>query len=207
LLIDHWVDQGATEWSASLPLLAQQKYNLEMDYYENGGGAVAMLSWSSPSTAKAIIPQTQLYTTSNLPPVVTLLRQWDYATAARVDHFVANSPNVAARIAKYYRRESVYIPPPIDTAAYSIAPKIGDYFLAGGRLIPYKRVDLAIEACNQLRLPLRVFGGGRDEQRLRRLAGPTIQFLGRLSNAEMRVQMAACRAFIFPGDEEMFFDA
>jgi hypothetical protein len=80
LVLDHWVDQGPTEWSGSLLLLAQQKYNLEMDYYENGGGAVAMLSWSSPSTAKATIPQTQLYTTSNLPPVVTLIAPTNHAT-------------------------------------------------------------------------------------------------------------------------------
>ncbi len=137
-----------------------------------------------------------------LPPVVAMLRQWDYATAARVDYFIANSPNVAARIAKYYRREAVYIPPPIDTANFSIAPGVGDYFLAGGRLIPYKRVDIAIQAFNQLRLPLRVFGGGRDEHRLRQMAGPTIRFLGRISDEEMRAQLAGCRAFIFPGEED-----
>jgi uncharacterized repeat protein (TIGR03806 family) len=72
LLIDHWVDQGATEWSGSISLLAQQRYNIQMDYYENGGGASATLAWSSPSTAKVIIPQTQLYPVSNPPPVVVL---------------------------------------------------------------------------------------------------------------------------------------
>ena len=69
LLLDHWVNQGGTEWSGSIPLQAQQLYNLEMDYFENTGGAQASLSWSSPSTAKAIVPQTQLYPTSNLTPV------------------------------------------------------------------------------------------------------------------------------------------
>jgi uncharacterized repeat protein (TIGR03806 family) len=72
LLIDAWVDQGPTEWSGSINLVAQQRYNIQMDYYENGGGAVAMLSWSSPSTTKAIIPQTQLYPVSNPPPVVVI---------------------------------------------------------------------------------------------------------------------------------------
>ncbi|EEF59520.1 chitobiase/beta-hexosaminidase C-terminal domain-containing protein [Pedosphaera parvula] len=72
LLIDHWVDQGATEWSGLITLAAQQKYNIQMDYYENGGGAQASLSWSSPSTAKTIIPQTQLYPVSNQPPVVSI---------------------------------------------------------------------------------------------------------------------------------------
>jgi uncharacterized repeat protein (TIGR03806 family) len=72
LLIDGWVDQGPTEWSGSINLVAQQRYNIQMDYYENGGGAVATLSWGSPSTAKVVIPQTQLYPVSNPPPVVVL---------------------------------------------------------------------------------------------------------------------------------------
>ncbi len=72
LVIDQWVDQGPTEWSGSIPLAEQQRYNIQMDYYENGGGAVASLAWSSPSTAKVIIPQTQLYPVTNPPPVVIL---------------------------------------------------------------------------------------------------------------------------------------
>src|SRR5262249_13900363 len=72
LIINHWIDKGPTKGFGSLPLAAKQKYNIEMDYYENGGGAVATLSWSSPSTAKSIIPQTQLYPTSNQPPIVSL---------------------------------------------------------------------------------------------------------------------------------------
>ena len=99
-----------------------------------------------------------------LAPTIAWLRQWDYATAARVDYFIANSPTVAARIAKYYRRDSIYIPPPIDTSQFEISPQRDDYFLVVSRLIPYKRVDLAIGAFNQLRLPLRIIGGGRDEQ-------------------------------------------
>lgn len=69
LIIDEWIDQAPTEWYGSLPLAAGQKYNLQMDYYQNGGGAVAYLSWSSPSTAKTIIPQAQLYSTTNHPPI------------------------------------------------------------------------------------------------------------------------------------------
>ena len=80
LLIDHWVDQGATEWSGTINLTAEQHYNIEMDYYENGGSASATLSWSSPSTSKAIIPQTQLYTTSNSPPVVSLVAPTNHAS-------------------------------------------------------------------------------------------------------------------------------
>jgi uncharacterized repeat protein (TIGR03806 family) len=82
LLIDHWVDQGPTEWSGSIALAAQQRYNIEMDYYENGGGAVATLSWSSLSTSKAIIPMTQLYPVSNQPPTVTLTAPTNGATFA-----------------------------------------------------------------------------------------------------------------------------
>jgi glycosyltransferase involved in cell wall biosynthesis len=137
-----------------------------------------------------------------LAPTIAILREWDYTTAARVDYFVANSPNVAARIAKYYRRDSVYIPPPVDTSQFEIAPEQEDYFLVVSRLIPYKRVDLAVSAFNELGLPLHIIGSGRDEHRLRRMAGPTIRFMGRTSDQEMRRQLAACRAFIFPGEDD-----
>jgi len=137
-----------------------------------------------------------------LPPFITFLRMWDYATAGRVDYFLANSPNVAARINKYYRREAVVLPPPVETARFQLAPAHEDYFLIVSRLIPYKRIDLAIQAFNQLGLPLRIIGGGRDEARLRALAGPTIRFMGKLSDEDVRSQMARCRAFIFPGDED-----
>lgn len=137
-----------------------------------------------------------------LPPFITWLRSWDYATAARVDYFVANSPGVAARIAKYYRRESVFIPPPIETSRFYVAPQHEDYFLIASRLIPYKRIDLAVRAFSLLGLPLRIVGTGRDERRLRRMAGKNVQFLGRLSDEQVRSQMARCRAFIFPGEED-----
>src|SRR5262249_36940493 len=96
LLIDHWVDQGPTEWSGSISLVAQQRYNIQMDYYENGGGAVAMLSWSSPSTTKTIIPQNQLYPVTNPPPVVVLTSPTNtstYTAAATV----TMSANAAAQ--------------------------------------------------------------------------------------------------------------
>jgi glycosyltransferase involved in cell wall biosynthesis len=137
-----------------------------------------------------------------LAPALMLLRQWDYVSAARVDYFVANSPNVATRIAKYYRRESVYIPPPVDTTRFTISPYQEEYFLILSRLIPYKRIDLAISAFNQLKLPLRIIGTGRDERRLRRLSGPTIRFMGQLTCDEITAQTAACRALIFPGEED-----
>jgi glycosyltransferase involved in cell wall biosynthesis len=137
-----------------------------------------------------------------LPPFIARLRQWDYATAARVDYFVANSPAVAARIAKFYRRESVYIPPPVDTARFTVAPEHDDHFLIVSRLVPYKRIDLAVQAFSLLGSPLRIVGAGRDERRLRKLAGKNVTFLGRLPDEQVREQMAHCRAFIFPGEED-----
>jgi len=139
-----------------------------------------------------------------LPFLITKLRTWDQVSAMRVDHFIANSPIVAERIQKYYRREAIYIPPPVEASRFpfdsTIEPE--NYFLILSRLVPYKRIDLAIEACNQLQLPLVIIGGGRDLQQLKRMAGPTIRFLGRLSDEEVLHYYTHCRAFIFPGEED-----
>jgi glycosyltransferase involved in cell wall biosynthesis len=139
-----------------------------------------------------------------LPFLITWLRVWDQTSAMRVDHFIANSPVVAERIQKYYRRESVVIPPPVEASRFHFDPAAqpGEYFLSLGRLAPYKRVDLAIQACNRLQLPLVVIGSGRDEKQLKAMAGPTVRFLGRLSDTEVLEYMAHCRAFIFPGEED-----
>jgi glycosyltransferase involved in cell wall biosynthesis len=139
-----------------------------------------------------------------LPLLITGLRMWDQVSAMRVDHFIANSPVVAERIQKYYRRDAVVIPPPVEVSRFSFDPdiEVEDYFLIISRLIPYKRIDLAIEACNRLRLPLVIIGAGRDLERLKRLAGPTIRFLGRLSDQEVLHYYARCRALLFPGEED-----
>src|SRR5215469_7565548 len=131
-----------------------------------------------------------------LPFLITWLRVWDQTSAIRVDHFIANSPIVAERIRKYYRREAVVIPPPVEVSRFTFDPTTQpeNYFLIVSRLMPYKRIDLAIEACNQLRLPLVIIGTGRDEKRLKRLAGPTIRFTGRLSDQEVLFYYAHCRA-------------
>jgi len=141
---------------------------------------------------------------SILPFMITGLRTWDQTSAMRVDYFIANSPAVAERIQKYYRRQAVIIPPPVDASRFSFDPAAQpeDYFLIVSRLIPYKRIDLAIEACNRLHLPLVIIGSGRDEARLKKLAGPTIRFLGRLSDAEVLSYYKHCRAFLFPGEED-----
>src|SRR5215469_2065842 len=141
---------------------------------------------------------------SILPLLMTRLRMWDQITATRVDHFIANSPVVVERIRKYYRREAAYIPPPVEASRFPFDPTTEpeNYFLILSRLVPYKRIDLAIEACNQLQLPLVIIGGGRDLERLKRMAGPTIRFLGKLSDEEVLHYYTHCRAFIFPGEED-----
>jgi len=119
-----------------------------------------------------------------------------------VDVFLANSPNVAARIAKYYRRRATVLPPPVDVWRYTVATTQGDYFLIVSRLVPYKRIDLAVRAFTRLGMPLRIIGTGRDEDQLRRMAGKNIEFLGWLPDEEVRVQLMGCRALIFPGEED-----
>ncbi len=139
-----------------------------------------------------------------LPFFITGLRVWDQASAMRVDHFIANSPVVAERIQKYYRRDAVIIPPPVEASRFPFDPtsETEDYFFIASRLIPYKRIDLAIEACNRLRLPLLISGSGRDLERLQKLAGPTIRFLGRLPDDQITHYFMHCRAFLFPGEED-----
>ncbi len=137
-----------------------------------------------------------------LPGVLHRLRAWDEQTAQRVDHFIANSPTVARRISSYYRREATIIPPPIDSARYILSTAHEAYFLIVSRLVPYKRIDIAIEACNQLRLPLKIIGTGRDRRRLERLAGPTVELLGWLPDEQVRSALSRCRALIAPGEED-----
>ncbi len=137
-----------------------------------------------------------------LPFFMRRLRQWDQATAQRVDHFIANSPVVAQRIADYYQYEATIIPPPIATTNYRISPTQEGYFLVLSRLVPYKRIDIAIEACNQVGLPLKIIGAGRDRARLERMAGPTIEFLGWLPDEQVQRYLARCQALIHPGTED-----
>ena len=138
-----------------------------------------------------------------LRPLLGRLRQWDYVAAQRVDHFVAISREIQDRIRRFYGRESTVIYPPVDITRFSLnAQAQGDYFLAGGRLIPYKRADLAVRACSELGLRLLVFGDGRDRESLERMAGPTITFLGRVPGEELARLYANARAFIFPGVED-----
>jgi glycosyltransferase involved in cell wall biosynthesis len=138
-----------------------------------------------------------------LDALLEALRRWDRATAARVTHFVAISRTVQQRIAECYNRPSTVIYPPVDTDFYCpAAVRREDYYLAVSAFAPYKRLDLAITACNRLGRRLVVIGSGQDERRLRALAGPTVHFLGWQREAEMRDHFRRCRALLFPGEED-----
>ena len=144
-------------------------------------------------------------TAAALQPVLARLRRWDFAAAQAVDHFVAISTAVQRRIREVYRRESIVIHPPVATDYFTpaAAPAVGDYHVIVSRLIPYKRIDLAVQAFN--RLPherLVIVGSGRDEQALRAQAGPNITFLGQQPRDRVRELLRHCRAFLFPGLED-----
>ena len=134
------------------------------------------------------------------------LRLWDHASASRVDYFVANSRFIASRIRKYYGRESTVIHPPVEVSAVKIADTTSaqhpGYYIAIGRLVDYKRFDLAIAACSKLGRPLKIIGSGPQERVLRRMAPPCVEFLGPVSDAELRKHLGGCRALLFPGEED-----
>ena len=136
-----------------------------------------------------------------MAPLANYLRLWDYASAARVDEFVANSHNVRRRIWKTYRRESRVITPPVAVENFYWKPA-ADYYLIVSELVPYKRVDLAIRAFHQNGRKLRVVGDGPEYKSLRRLAGDNIEFCGRVSDDDLRELYAQCRAFLMPGEED-----
>lgn len=135
-------------------------------------------------------------------PIMHYLRMWDVGTAARVDHFVANSRYVQARIEKYYRRSSEVVYPPVDVASCVPTEERDDFYLFLGELAPYKRADLAVAAARQLQRPLVVIGNGVDSRRLRRGAGSGVTFLGRQPKDVVRRYLARCRAVLFPGEED-----
>jgi glycosyltransferase involved in cell wall biosynthesis len=137
-----------------------------------------------------------------LPPFLTILRQWDRLAADRVDHFIAISHEVRRRIAKVYHRDSTIIYPPVDTSRFEPSNVVEEYYLMVGRLVPYRRIDLLIEAFNKMKRPLLIAGSGRDRDRLEAMAGPTITFLGYVPDANLPDLLARCRAFLFPGEED-----
>lgn len=130
------------------------------------------------------------------------MRVWDNASADRVDYFIANSENVAKRIWKHYRRRSVVIHPPVRCSLFNTSDKDEDYFFIVSRLVKYKRIDLAVQAFNELGLPLVIIGDGEEREHLEKMAKGNIKFLGRQSDEMIKEYYAKCRAFIFPGEED-----
>ncbi len=133
------------------------------------------------------------------------LRIWDSVAAERPDYYIANSKNVARRINKYYRRDAEVVYPPVDINYYNpkkSEKKIGDFYLFVGRLIPYKRADLVVEAFNKLGIELRIIGTGSEEKKLQAKARRNIKFLGRAKDEVLRQNLLSARAVIFPSEED-----
>ncbi len=139
---------------------------------------------------------------SLLPISMWGLKKWDLRAARQPNYYIANSRLVAQRIKQVYGREAIVIPPPIDVDRFSMSSEIDDYYLVLSRLVPYKRIDLAIEACNRLGRRLLIIGDGPDRQRLEKLAGPTIEFLGRQSDSRVNYYASRCQALLFSGEED-----
>ncbi|TSC54415.1 MAG: group 1 glycosyl transferase [Microgenomates group bacterium LiPW_31] len=138
-------------------------------------------------------------------PVVSYLRRWDKVAAQRPDVYIAISENVKKRIKKYYGRDSEVIYPPVDIDKFPISNfqfPIGEYFLIVSRLVPYKKVDIAIQAFNKLGLPLKIIGVGREMGRLKRMAKKNIEFLGQLTDSQLLSYYQRCQAVIFPQEED-----
>jgi glycosyltransferase involved in cell wall biosynthesis len=146
-----------------------------------------------------------------IAPMIAALRRWDYQAAQPtpagggqgVDHFIAISRDIQKRIKQYYNRDSVVIYPPVNTGRFRpVSKPDSDYYLVVSRLIPYKRIDLAVKAFSSMNRRLIVVGDGRDRSQLEKIAGPSIEFKGRLPWDDVVRLMANCRAFIFPGFED-----
>ncbi len=139
---------------------------------------------------------------SFLTPLLHRLRLWDTLSTNRVDHFLSNSNTVNLRIQKYYRRQSDTIYPPVKTKDFHISKNLGNYFLAGGRLVPYKRFDLIVQAFNRLGLPIKIFGLGPELKKLKKIAKPNIEFIGYIEGEEKSKILSECLGFINPQIED-----
>jgi glycosyltransferase involved in cell wall biosynthesis len=136
-------------------------------------------------------------------PLISYLRLWDHSASDRVDEFWRISDFVGERIQKYYGQPSTLLYPPVDTLAFRLASSAPrDYYLMAGRLVSYKKFDVAIKAFNELELPLKIIGTGPEAGRLKRLAGPNIEFLGSVSDQELARRYQEARALIFPQEED-----
>jgi glycosyltransferase involved in cell wall biosynthesis len=141
-----------------------------------------------------------------MPLLVPALKKADYNAAQHVDMFIANSSEVQKRIKKYYNRPSTVVHPPVDTKRFTPARTRSDYYVAVGRQVPYKRIDLAVAAATKLSINLKVFGNGSEHKKLVAMAGPTVQFFtdrdGNASNTEVTKAFNNSKGFFFPSEED-----
>lgn len=137
-----------------------------------------------------------------MPFFANYLRMWDVTSSMRVEYFIANSNFTGSRILKFYGRKCDVIHSPVDCSLFEISDHVEDFYLVVSAFAPYKMVDLAIQAFNQLELPLVVIGTGQDEKRLKSIAEPNIEFLGWQSSEKIREYYSKCKALIFPGKED-----
>lgn len=183
----HCVAKGAITSPESCHIcycFTPMRYAWEMYYtYFAGNSFNPIIRWSAPF-------------------FMSYLRTWDERSADRVDHYVAISENVKRRIKKHYRRDSEVIYPPVDTDYFTLSRKESDYFLIVSALVPYKRIDLAILAFNDLILPLVVIGEGSEKKKLMKLAGRNIKFLDWQKTSELKKYYSECKALVFPGEED-----
>jgi len=142
-----------------------------------------------------------------LPKVLNRLQNWDFSKAQEVNYFIANSNFIANKIRKHYKKESVVIYPPVRVDDFHLAKEAEDYYLIVSRLRPYKKVDLAISAFNNLKLPLKIIGSGSELKRLKKLANSNIEFLGEVSDKVRNHYLAHCKAFIYPQIEDFGISA
>lgn len=137
-----------------------------------------------------------------MPLILNKLRTWDRLAADRVDKFIANSATVQQRIKKYYSKKSDIIHPPVETKKFQISSQVENYYLAGGRVVPYKRFDLIVQAFNRLGIPLKIFGEGRELDKLKSIAKKNIEFLGKVSDEERAKLYSKCIAYLHPQEED-----
>ena len=215
---------GRTKYQWYLPLmpLAVEKYQLhEFDIVLSSTSAFAKGVLTRPGAlhiSYCHTPTRYLWTDTHeyiadlsynriikalLPPLLHRLRLWDKMSVDRVDHFIANSDTVRARIQKYYRRDSDIIYPPVATSNFFVSPEVGDYYVTGGRMVPYKRFDLVVRVFNRLGWKLKVFGDGPALEDLKKIAKSNIEFVGRVNDADKAILMSGARAFIHPQVEDL----
>jgi glycosyltransferase involved in cell wall biosynthesis len=215
---------GKTKYQWYLPLmpLATERHNLhEFDVVLSSTSAFAKGVLTRPETlhiSYCHTPTRYLWTDTHeyiadlkyswfvkmlLPRLIHKMRLWDKMSVDRVDYFIANSRTVAQRIAKYYRKESDVIYPPVTLPPWVPKETSGDYFISGGRLVPYKRFDILVSAFNRSGLPLVIFGDGPELKRLKEAARANITFVGRVSDEEKFLLLRNARAFIHPQVEDL----